>query len=154
MSIRYADRPYDLAEVRMSDHSLVRARTYETRSPYNRILMLVLCGFFGGMGIHRFYVGKWMTGLLMLFTAGGFGFWWFIDFVMILLGRFRDAEGRVLGPPQVVYEQLPAPRTTTRRLPVHEPELEPVREPEFDDALLGDPLEEKFAELESEMKRR
>lgn len=140
----------------MNDHSLVRARTHEVRSPLNRLVALALCFFFGGFGVHRFYAGKWFTGVLMLLTAGGFGVWWFIDFIVLLLGRFRDSEGRVLGPPQVVYER-PAPAVDVRQLqrqrPAFEPELEPVREPEpaFDDELMRDPLEDKFAELEREL---
>ena len=36
---------------------------------------LLLCFFFGFLGVHRFYVGKIGTGLLMLITFGGFGIW-------------------------------------------------------------------------------
>jgi len=48
-------------------------------------------------GLHRFYVGKVGTGLLMLLSGGGFGVWTVIDLVLILVGRFRDRDGsRVL----------------------------------------------------------
>ncbi|HEX6059118.1 MAG TPA: TM2 domain-containing protein [Gemmatimonadaceae bacterium] len=53
----------------------------------------ILAGLFGYLGVHRFYVGKIGTGILMLLTAGGLGIWWFIDFVMIVVGAFRDADG-------------------------------------------------------------
>ena len=66
----------------MSDYPLVRAHTDEIRSPYNRVLALVLCWFLGLFGVHRFYVGKFFTGVLMLLTGGGFGIWWLIDFDM------------------------------------------------------------------------
>jgi TM2 domain-containing membrane protein YozV len=44
-------------------------------------------------GVHRFYVGKVGTGILQLFTLGGFGIWAFIDFIMIVVGSFRDSDG-------------------------------------------------------------
>jgi TM2 domain-containing membrane protein YozV len=53
----------------------------------------ILCFFFGVFGVHRFYVGKVGTGILQLFTLGGFGIWAFIDFIMIVVGSFRDSDG-------------------------------------------------------------
>ena len=52
----------------------------------------LLCFFLGGLGVHRFYVGKIGTGILMIFTLGGLGIWLIIDFVMILTGSFKDKE--------------------------------------------------------------
>ena len=57
---------------------------------------LLLCFFLGGLGVHRFYVGKIGTGILMLLTLGGFGIWAIIDFVMIAVGSFCDKQGRTL----------------------------------------------------------
>ena len=39
-------------------------------SPSEWTITLVLCIFLGGWGVHRFYVGKVGTGLLMIFTLG------------------------------------------------------------------------------------
>lgn len=63
-------------------------------SPKNRTATLLLCFFLGVLGLHRFYVGKFWTGLIQLLTGGGFGIWWIIDLVLIIIGRFDDDEGR------------------------------------------------------------
>ncbi len=63
-------------------------------SPFSRLAALLLCFFLGGLGVHRFYVGKVGTGVAMIFTLGGLGIWVLIDLIMIIVGGFRDAEGR------------------------------------------------------------
>jgi len=60
------------------------------------VITLLLAIFFGTFGLHRFYVGKIGTGILQLITLGGFGIWWIIDVIRIVLGGFDDAEGRPL----------------------------------------------------------
>ena len=70
----------------------------ENRSSKNWVAALVLCIFLGGLGIHRFYVGKAGTGVLMLLTGGGFGIWWLIDIIMIAVGSFTDKSGAFLKP--------------------------------------------------------
>lgn len=57
---------------------------------------LLLCFFLGPLGVHRFYVGKVGTGLLQLVTLGGLGIWTLVDFIMIAVGSFRDAQGRAI----------------------------------------------------------
>ena len=56
----------------------------------------ILCFFLGFLGVHRFYVGKIGTGILQLVTFGGLGIWAFVDFIMIVIGSFRDADGKKL----------------------------------------------------------
>ncbi len=63
-------------------------------SPHSRLAALLLCLFLGGLGVHRFYVGKVGTGVAMIFTLGGLGIWVLIDFIMIIVGNFTDANGK------------------------------------------------------------
>jgi TM2 domain-containing membrane protein YozV len=62
-------------------------------SPKSRLVALLLCFFLGSLGIHRFYVGKIGTGILMLITLGFLGIWTFIDFIIIIVGAFKDKQG-------------------------------------------------------------
>ena len=65
-------------------------------SPKSRLVALLLCFFLGAFGIHRFYVGKIGTGILMLVTLGGVGIWALIDLIIVAVGSFKDKEGRRL----------------------------------------------------------
>lgn len=65
-------------------------------SHLSRTAALGLAVLLGGLGAHRFYAGRIPTGLLMLLTLGGLGFWWIVDVVMVASGEFRDSEGRRL----------------------------------------------------------
>lgn len=62
-------------------------------SEKSRLAAALLAWFLGVFGVHRFYVGKIGTGLLMLVTLGGLGIWVLIDFIMILVGSFKDKQG-------------------------------------------------------------
>ena len=58
--------------------------------------LLLLLGFVGIHGVHRFYVGKSVLGLLMLVTFGGFCIWSLFDLAVMLRGRFTDGFGMPL----------------------------------------------------------
>ncbi len=68
-------------------------------SPKSRLAAVLLCALpalVGVNGIHRFYLGKVGTGLLMLFTLGGLYIWTLIDFIMAVSGSMKDKEGRLI----------------------------------------------------------
>lgn len=49
------------------------------KGPYRFDLAWVLLTFLGVLGIHRFYMGKWITGLLYFFTGAFFGIGYLYD---------------------------------------------------------------------------
>jgi hypothetical protein len=59
---------------------------------------LVLCFLFGWLGVHRFYVGKNSSGIIMFLTVGGFGLWALIDLLVIAFGNFEDGQGATIKP--------------------------------------------------------
>ena len=63
------------------------------QSDKNWLATLLLCLFLGGIGVHRFYVGKVGTGILQLITLGGCGIWTLIDLIMIITESFTDKDG-------------------------------------------------------------
>ena len=60
------------------------------------VVAVLLCFFIGIIGVHRFYVGKVGTGILMIVTLGGLGIWALVDLIMIITGSFKDKENRKL----------------------------------------------------------
>lgn len=62
-------------------------------SPKSRLATTLLAFFLGGIGVHRFYLGKIGTGILMIVTLGGFGLWALIDFIMAVCGAMKDKNG-------------------------------------------------------------
>jgi TM2 domain-containing membrane protein YozV/ribosomal protein L40E len=57
------------------------------------LTVLLLCWFLGIFGIHRFYSGHTGIGIAQLLTLGGCGIWTLIDFIIIVSGNFKDAQG-------------------------------------------------------------
>ena len=68
-------------------------------SKHSKVVMAIVCWFFGIFGVHRFMVGKIGTGVLMLLlTVTVIGsiisfIWSIIDFILILMGKFKDKDG-------------------------------------------------------------
>ena len=77
------------------DQAKAESRAREPRQPAQkkRSTALLLCIFLGGLGAHRFYVGKIWTGLLWLFTLGFWGIGTLVDFCRIYDNKFTDDAG-------------------------------------------------------------
>ncbi|PMQ00792.1 MAG: hypothetical protein CBR30_09340 [Dictyoglomus sp. NZ13-RE01] len=83
-------------------------------SDRSRTKALILCIFLGVFGAHRFYLGKFGTGLTMLLigfsgivaslTVKSFfwyiflplGIWVLYDLILILLGKMKDINGNLV----------------------------------------------------------
>ena len=73
----------------------------ENASEKDWLTALLLCIFLGGLGVHRFYLGRIASGICMiLFGWLTFGIWWLVDLILVACGRFKDAEGKL-----VVYKK-------------------------------------------------
>ena len=64
--------------------------------PKSFVATCLFAWFLGFIAVDRFYLGKVGTGLLKLFTLGGFGLWWLIDLILVLAGAQTDKNGRPL----------------------------------------------------------
>lgn len=65
----------------------------EKRSDKSRLLALLLCIFFGMLGAHKFYLGRYGLGLLYLFTFGLLGYGWLIDLFILSFCNPKDKDG-------------------------------------------------------------
>ena len=112
-------------------------------SEKSRAVALAVCIPLGVFGAHRFYVGKIGTGILQLFTFGGFGLWWLYDLITLASGEFRDADGRrvalwdpadatalAAGVPQELLDEVEALRREVSEL---------AERLDFTERLLADP---------------
>ena len=61
----------------------------------SKMTMIIVSFFIGGLGIHRLMMG-YSNWWLMLITAGGCGIWTLIDFISIITGSMKMADGRDL----------------------------------------------------------
>ena len=59
----------------------------------SQVIALILCIVVGAIGIHRFYLGYTMEGVLQLLTLGGCGIWTLIDLIRIITGDLKPKNG-------------------------------------------------------------
>ena len=94
---KYGGKAIEKTEVQTEAwEDLYKAPSNSEPSDKDFITTLLICVFLGGLGVHRFFVDKMGTGVLMLVTLGGLGIWWIIDIILIVTGSFEDSEGRVI----------------------------------------------------------
>ena len=58
--------------------------------------VLAFSFFFGFLGVDRFITGRWVLGLLKLFTIGGIGIWYLVDLILIGTENFKDGDGNYI----------------------------------------------------------
>jgi TM2 domain-containing membrane protein YozV len=67
----------------------------EQKKVQSKMTMALISWFLGVFGIHRYMMG-YSNWWLMLITAGGCGLWTLIDFIRIIIGSMKMADGRDL----------------------------------------------------------
>lgn len=58
----------------------------------NKWFLFMMCLFFGAYGVHRFFMRRWISGLLMLALAivGVSTIWMIVDLIRISLGKLES----------------------------------------------------------------
>lgn len=69
--------------------------TEEQKPVQKKMMMILICWFAGGLGIHRLMMG-YSNWWIMLITAGGCGIWAIYDLIMLLMDKMPMADGRPL----------------------------------------------------------
>lgn len=67
----------------------------EQKQIQSKTTMILISFFLGGFGIHRLMMG-YSNWWIMLITLGGCGIWALIDFIQIITGNMKMADGREL----------------------------------------------------------
>ncbi len=74
---------------------LNKSKMTEQKPIQQKTLMILISFFLGSFGVHRYLMG-YSNWWLMLITFGGCGIWALIDFIRIILGSMKMADGRDL----------------------------------------------------------
>ena len=76
----------------------VEASKSKAYSEKSKLTALLLCIFLGWLGLHRFYLERYKTGLVWLFSFGLFYIGWIADIFGIVSGSLKDSKGQTLRP--------------------------------------------------------
>jgi TM2 domain-containing membrane protein YozV len=55
----------------------------------DKLVLIILSYLLGMFGVDRMYLGCWGTGFLKLITIGGFGIWYLIDLLSIMVNAYN-----------------------------------------------------------------
>ena len=58
----------------------------------SKLIAILLCFFLGSLGIHRFYLGYTIIGVIQMLTFGGFLIWVIVDLIRLIIGSLKDSE--------------------------------------------------------------
>ena len=58
----------------------------------SKLTTILLCFFLGSLGIHRFYLGYTLIGVIQLLTFGEFLIWVIVDLIRLIIGSLKDPE--------------------------------------------------------------
>ena len=62
--------------------------TPETQKGISKLFLIAF--LLGGLGIHRFMIGKiWKCYFIYFYCFGGLGIWWIMDLIKIYKGEFK-----------------------------------------------------------------
>ncbi len=87
-------KPTEEAKVEETPPESIVDTKIEGVSSKSRLAVTLFAFFLGELGIHRFYLGKIGTAILMILTVGGLGIWCLVDFIMAVAGVMKDKEGK------------------------------------------------------------
>ena len=62
----------------------------------SKLTAILLFLFLGSLGIHRFYLGYTLIGVIQLPTFGWVLIWTFVDLIRLITGSLKDSEGNEL----------------------------------------------------------
>ncbi|KAF9431020.1 hypothetical protein BGZ76_000609 [Entomortierella beljakovae] len=75
------------------EFNLMGKKDHVCESDRSYPIAILLSIFFGYFGIDRFYLGYIISSLLKLITVGGFGIWYIVDIILIVIGALPDHVG-------------------------------------------------------------
>ena len=58
----------------------------------SKLTAILLCFFLGSLGIHRFYLGYTLIGVIQLLNFGGCLIWVIVDLIRLIIGSLKDSE--------------------------------------------------------------